>query len=357
MKRHGQLFNRLVSFENLLAAAAAARRGKRFTRNVARFDFSLEQELFSLQAELRSRTYRPGPYHTFTIREPKARLISAAPYRDRVIHHALCRVIEPIFERTFIKDSYACRVAKGTHLAVEEFSRHARRDPYVLKCDIATYFPSVDHDLGAFNRNNNWEGWETATAALSEDDLVALVKALTMLDNRYSAGSVAGVVWVYPVLERRNRQRAHSLDDWISTRSDNFYCDFKGRRDWKAGAYGREIARQKQQDEEHRAAVARKVERTTAAHLRSERANAERVTILGELEPLSPTARLICMAGRASHPPHYFPGQWADITEEDLMAFDAASRNALLQWLVPMRKGPWKRLYDRLKRIDDRHPM
>ena len=147
MKRHGQLFDRLVSFENLLAAAQAARRGKRFKANVARFDFDLEGELFALQHELCSQAYRPGPYHTFTIREPKARLISAAPYRDRVVHHALCRIIEPIFDQIFIKDSYACRVGKGTHLAVDEFSRHARRFRYVLKCDIAKYFPSIDHEI------------------------------------------------------------------------------------------------------------------------------------------------------------------------------------------------------------------
>lgn len=147
MKRHGHLFERMVSFENLLAAAHAARRGKRSKPSVAQFDFDLERELVTLQQELRSGTYRPGPYHTFTIREPKTRLISAAPYRDRVVHHALCRIIEPIFDRTFIKDTYACRVGKGTHLAVDEFSRHARRFRYVLKCDIAKYFPSIDHEI------------------------------------------------------------------------------------------------------------------------------------------------------------------------------------------------------------------
>lgn len=147
MKRHGQLFDRLISFENLLAAAQASRRGKRFKPNVARFDFDLERELLALQAELLTQTYRPGPYHTFTIREPKTRLISAAPYRDRVVHHALCRIIKPIFDRTFITDSYAFRVDKGTHLAVEEFTRHARRYAYVLKCDIAKYFPSIDHEI------------------------------------------------------------------------------------------------------------------------------------------------------------------------------------------------------------------
>jgi retron-type reverse transcriptase len=96
---------------------------------------------------LRSQTYAPGPYRTFTIRDPKVRLISAAPYRDRVVHHALCAVLEPIFEQTFIFDSYACRPGKGTHAAVDRFSRFARRYPYVLKCDVRKYFPSIDHAI------------------------------------------------------------------------------------------------------------------------------------------------------------------------------------------------------------------
>jgi len=104
-------------------------------------------ELFTLQDALLTQRYRPGPYTTFTIHEPKTRLISAAPYRDRVVHHALCNVIEPLFERTFIDDSYSCRQGKGTHAAVERFSRYCRQYRYVLKADIAQYFPSIDHDI------------------------------------------------------------------------------------------------------------------------------------------------------------------------------------------------------------------
>lgn len=79
--------------------------------------------------------------------EPKRRKISAAPFRDRVVHHALCQVIEPIFEPTFIHDSYACRVNKGTHRAVERSQRFARQYRYVLKADIRKFFPSVDHAI------------------------------------------------------------------------------------------------------------------------------------------------------------------------------------------------------------------
>jgi retron-type reverse transcriptase len=74
-------------------------------------------------------------------------LISAAPYRDRVVHHALIQAIEPLLEPTFIYDTYACRVGKGTHRAVERFTRFCRRNKYVLKCDIQQYFPNIDHAI------------------------------------------------------------------------------------------------------------------------------------------------------------------------------------------------------------------
>jgi retron-type reverse transcriptase len=127
MKRVGRLWERLVSFANLLAAAQAACKGKRFRPNVVRFHFDLERELWRLHQELVSRTYRPGPYRAFLLPQPKPRQISAAPYRDRIVHHALTRVLEPIFERSFLPDSYACRKGKGTHAAVRRCQQFARR--------------------------------------------------------------------------------------------------------------------------------------------------------------------------------------------------------------------------------------
>ena len=147
MKTFGNLYGQITSFDNLLLAARNARKGKRFQANVAQFDFQLERNLFQLLQELQSKTYRPGVYHSFIISEPKERMISAAPYRDRVVHHALCNVTAPIFERTFIYDSYANRRGKGTHAAILRFQHYARRYPYVLKCDIRKFFPSIDHAL------------------------------------------------------------------------------------------------------------------------------------------------------------------------------------------------------------------
>jgi retron-type reverse transcriptase len=145
MKTYNHLFEPLCSFANLWAAYAQARRGKRTRPDVAAFDFQLERNLFALERELRDGSYVPGAYRHFYIREPKKRKISAAPFRDRVVHHALCNMIMPIFERRFIHNSFACRVGKGTHAALDRAQHYARRHRYVLQGDIVQFFPSVDH--------------------------------------------------------------------------------------------------------------------------------------------------------------------------------------------------------------------
>ena len=141
MRRVGHLWDELTSFSNLARAAWKASRRKRSLANVARFNLNLEHELCLLQDELRDRRYQPGPYHTFEIYEPKRRLISAADFRDRVVHHALCRLLERVFEPGFIFDSYASRPGKGTHAALDRFTTFARRHRFVLKCDIQKFFP------------------------------------------------------------------------------------------------------------------------------------------------------------------------------------------------------------------------
>jgi RNA-directed DNA polymerase len=144
MKRYGQLWDEITSFENLLLAARKAQRGKRFRPNVLEFNDRLELNLLALQSQLRNQTYEPGGYRTFEIFEPKPRIIAAAPYVDRVIHHALCNVIVPIFERSFVRDSYANRSGYGTHRALQRFTQFSRGSRYVLQCDVQKYFPSID---------------------------------------------------------------------------------------------------------------------------------------------------------------------------------------------------------------------
>jgi RNA-directed DNA polymerase len=147
MKRLGGIWLKLVSFENLLRAYRKARRGKRGRPGVAEFGLDLERELIALQRELESGEYKPGAYRLFTIYDRKPRVIAAAPFRDRVVHHAVMNLIEPPLDRTFISDSYACRHAKGVHAAVNRYQAWAQTYKYVLKMDVRQYFPSIDHEI------------------------------------------------------------------------------------------------------------------------------------------------------------------------------------------------------------------
>ncbi|MGA0200497.1 MAG: RNA-directed DNA polymerase, partial [Prochlorotrichaceae cyanobacterium] len=115
--------------------------------NVLEFNHNLEVNLLDLQVELETRSYRPGSYHTFEIQDPKPRLISAAPYRDRVVHHALCNIIVPLIDRSFIDDCYANREGSGSHRALRQATKFVRASRYVLQCDIRKYFPSIDHEI------------------------------------------------------------------------------------------------------------------------------------------------------------------------------------------------------------------
>ena len=145
MKTYKNLFEEVCSFENLLKAAKNAQKGKRFTAGVLDFNYHLESNLLTLRDELLTGKYMPGDYRTFYIFDPKHRKISAAPYRDRVVHHAVCNVLVPIWDRKMIHDNYACRKDKGTHKAIQRFTQYARRYEYVLKCDIRKFFDSIDH--------------------------------------------------------------------------------------------------------------------------------------------------------------------------------------------------------------------
>jgi len=147
MKRFGGLFESIASFENLLLAARKAQCCKRFREDVLAFNHDLEPNLIHLQRELLEGTYVHGGYKRFIIFEPKRRIISAAPYRDRVVHHALNNVTEPLFDRSMSESSYANRAGRGTHKALDHFVRGARKLQYCLRADIEKYFPSIDHDI------------------------------------------------------------------------------------------------------------------------------------------------------------------------------------------------------------------
>ena len=160
----GSLYGELCFYENLLEAFRKAAKGKSSKWYVMEFIKDLKNNILRLQRELIHATYQPQPMKTFVICDPKTRVISASAFRDRVIHHALCNIIEPIFEKSFIYDSYANRKGKGTHAAIRRFDEFKRKVSgngkllpnaknknqvygYVLKCDIKHYFDSVDHEV------------------------------------------------------------------------------------------------------------------------------------------------------------------------------------------------------------------
>ena len=147
MKRYGNFWEKMVAWDNLVLAARKAQRRKRNRSVVQEFNFDLERELLGLQDELEAGSYVPGSFRSHWISRPKLRLISAAPYRDRVVHHALLNVLEPVLDRHLHFDSYACRRGKGTHAAADRLQRLMGRYRYALQCDIRKYFPSIDHRI------------------------------------------------------------------------------------------------------------------------------------------------------------------------------------------------------------------
>lgn len=150
----GHLYFQITSIENLFQAWNEFKKGKRSKIDVQVFERSLEDNLFLLYEQLKTKTYRHHPYQAFNIYDPKFRHIHKATVRDRIVHHAIVSVIEPIFDKTFIYDSYSCRKNKGTHKAVKRLFSFVRKisknytgNCFALKLDIKKFFASVDHEI------------------------------------------------------------------------------------------------------------------------------------------------------------------------------------------------------------------
>lgn len=147
MKTYDNFYPDIYNILNLWYAFKKAAAGRRRNPSVAQFEYNLENELVDLRDELQEGRYQPGGYRSFTVHEPKRRKISAAPFRDRVVHHALINITGPMLERKFIHDSYANQVGKGTHRALDRCTHFMRQYQYVLPCDVTQFFPSVDHGI------------------------------------------------------------------------------------------------------------------------------------------------------------------------------------------------------------------
>ena len=164
MKSNKNLYPKLCSYKNLVRSFEKAKKGKSFMPYVVEFKNNLTSNLLKLKKELENFTYKPAPLTKVIIRDPKTRVIHISAFRDRVIHHALVNIIEPIFEKIFIYDSYASRKNKGPLKAVQRFDYFKRKVSkngkplknsidnnqiigYCLKADIKHYFEEVDHNV------------------------------------------------------------------------------------------------------------------------------------------------------------------------------------------------------------------
>ncbi len=154
MKIYKDLYWLIISLQTLFRAWEIFKSDKRNKSDVATFELNLERNIFDLYMDLKNGTYKHGPYKGFWIHDPKLRRIHKATVRDRVLHHAVFKVLNPIFEPTFINDSYSCRIGKGTHKGMKNVAKMVRavsknytHPCYILKCDIKKFFDTVDHTV------------------------------------------------------------------------------------------------------------------------------------------------------------------------------------------------------------------
>jgi RNA-directed DNA polymerase len=147
LKRYGNLFSTIISYENLRHAWIKAIRGKRQKPEVVLFSMNVHKNLCRIQNRLESLEPSWGHYRTFLISDPKERIICAASFPERIMHHAIMNVLEPIFERQMVVHTYACRKLKGTQAAVLYAFHQCKSATYFLKMDIRKYFDSIDHTV------------------------------------------------------------------------------------------------------------------------------------------------------------------------------------------------------------------
>lgn len=150
MKRVGNIFDRVCTLENLYLAYEKARKGKAKRYGVVLFEKNLEENLTRLQHELTSGSYKTSVYDVFTIHDPKERIVYRLPFRDRVVHHAIMNVLEPIWTAVLIEHTYSCIKGRGIHQAVRHIQRDIKNEAeaaYCLKLDVKKFYPSIDHDI------------------------------------------------------------------------------------------------------------------------------------------------------------------------------------------------------------------
>jgi RNA-directed DNA polymerase len=147
MKRKGHIIEEIVSIESLYSSYKKAKLGSHGKVDAIEYGFNLERNLFYLQTQLKNNTWTPHPYHYFKIMDPKERIISVAHFEDRIVHHAVVRQLELIYEPCFYHHSYATRKNKGVHKAIQYAQAKSKQNSYYLKCDVEKYFDTIDHGV------------------------------------------------------------------------------------------------------------------------------------------------------------------------------------------------------------------
>lgn len=147
MRKIDNIYEKVIQFENLLKSAKKAYKGTRKNKENTEYMLNLENKLVELKQRLTLHIYTPKPHKIFHIYEPKEREISVASFEDRIVHHAVVNILEPIYEKQFIYHSYACRKSKGTHKAIFKAQEYMKKNKWYLKCDIRKYFRSINHEI------------------------------------------------------------------------------------------------------------------------------------------------------------------------------------------------------------------
>ena len=179
MKTYNNIYSQLCSYENLFSAYQKARKHKTSKRYVIEFENDLTNNLLQLRADLLFHSYRPELLKAFIIREPKTRKISKSAFRDRVVHHALCNIIEPIFEKSFIYDSYANRKGKGVLKAIQKKNIRKFRNKLEVLCEFYDKAEISYDDV-----YNSLEGWCAYTKTANAFNLKK--RAFTVITKKFT---------------------------------------------------------------------------------------------------------------------------------------------------------------------------
>ena len=225
-------YNHIISLENLYQAWREFVRGKKYKKDVAEFALNLSTNIYNLHHDLKTKTYLHSGYHPFTISDPKPRNIHKASVRDRLLHHALYRSLYWHFNQKFIYDSYSCRLGKGTHKAMQRFTKFGRKASFnhaktlwVLKCDVKKFFANIDQDILL----------QILTKHLTDPDTLNLLKTvIKSFPNGLPIGNLTSQLLVNIYMNEFDQFMKHTLkvkyyiryaDDFVIMSQDKLYLE------------------------------------------------------------------------------------------------------------------------------------